>query len=139
MLTEPWSETTRGFRAPSGSPSIATAFVMTATTWNCVISGNSPQETIFREYHSMITSRYQKGVKEGSVLTAHITIRGGGGKPVKCGWVVDRFGVRWQITPADFDKWNTTPNKAKKEAVMAEPWKMKKLDIKRLKAAFDSA
>ena len=118
------------------------------------------------------------GVKEGSVLTAHITIFGqklmllngyadmpfnesisfvvpcktqqeidnywkkltaGGGKPVECGWLIDKFGVRWQIAPAHFDKWNTTKNKAKKEAMMVELWKMKKLDIKKLKAAFDNA
>ncbi|MES3037159.1 MAG: VOC family protein [Bdellovibrionota bacterium] len=118
------------------------------------------------------------GVKEGSVLTAHITILGqklmllngftnmrfndsfsfvvpcktqreidyywkklvaGGGKHVQCGWLIDRFGVRWQICPAQFDAWNTTKNEAKKNAVMAEMWKMKKLDIKRLKAAFDNA
>ena len=118
------------------------------------------------------------GVKEGSVLTAHITILGqklmllngyvdmpfnesisfvvpcktqreidnywkkltaGGGKPVECGWLIDKFGVRWQIAPADFDKWNTTKNKAKKEAMMVEMWKMKKLDIKKLKSAFDNA
>jgi hypothetical protein len=40
---------------------------------------------------------------------------------------------------ADFDKWNTTKNKAKKEAMTYEMWKMKKLDIKKLKAAFDNA
>ncbi len=118
------------------------------------------------------------GVKEGSVLTAHITVLGqklmllngftempfnesvsfvvpcktqaqidyywkkltsGGGQPVECGWVIDKFGVRWQICPADFDKWNTTKNKAKKEAVMTEMWKMKKLDLKTLKAAFENA
>jgi predicted 3-demethylubiquinone-9 3-methyltransferase (glyoxalase superfamily) len=118
------------------------------------------------------------GVKEGSVLTVHITILGqklmllngyadmpfnesisfvvpcktqreidnywkkltaGGGKPMECGWLIDKFGVRWQIAPADFDKWNTTKNKAKKEAMMVEMWKMKKLDIKKLKAAFDNA
>src|SRR6185369_7288954 len=110
------------------------------------------------------------GVKEGSILTAHLTVLGqklmpfnesisfvvpcktqreidtywkkltsGGGKPVECGWVIDKFGVRWQIAPADFDKWNSTKNKAKKEAMMAEMWTMKKLDIKKLKAAFDNA
>jgi two-component system sensor histidine kinase QseC len=118
------------------------------------------------------------GVKEGSVLTAHITILGQkimllngftempfnesfsmmipcktqkeidyywkkltaqGGRPVQCGWLVDKFGVRWQIAPAGFDQWNTTKNKAKKEAMTNEMWKMKKLDIKKLKAAFDNA
>ena len=63
----------------------------------------------------------------------------GGGKPVQCGWLIDKFGVRWQIAPAAFDKWNTTKNKAKKEAMMVQMWKMKKLDIKKLKAAFDNA
>jgi predicted 3-demethylubiquinone-9 3-methyltransferase (glyoxalase superfamily) len=62
-----------------------------------------------------------------------------GGKPLQCGWVVDKFGVRWQIVPAAFDTWNTTKNKAKKEAMTNEMWKMTKLDIKKLKAAFDKA
>ena len=118
------------------------------------------------------------GVKDGSVLTAHITLLGqklmllngymempfnesisfvvpcktqreidtywkkltaDGGKPVQCGWLIDKFGVRWQIVPVNFDKWNTTKNKAKKEAMMVEMWKMKKLDIKKLKTAFDNA
>ncbi len=118
------------------------------------------------------------GVKEGSVLTAHLTILGqklmlldgqmkmpfnesisfvlpcktqkeidyywkkltsGGGKAVECGWAIDKFGVRWQVTPWQFDKWNTTKNKKKKEAMMREMWTMKKLDLKRLQAAFDNA
>lgn len=63
----------------------------------------------------------------------------GGGKGLECGWVVDKFGVRWQICPSDFDKWNTSKNKNKKEALMKTMWTMKKLDIKKLKAAFDNA
>lgn len=118
------------------------------------------------------------GVKEGSMLTMHITLLGqkimllngympmsfnesisfvvpcktqreidtywkklisGGGKPVQCGWLVDKYGVRWQIAPADFDKWNTSKNKKKKEAVMHAMWSMVKLDIKALKTAFERA
>ena len=63
----------------------------------------------------------------------------GGGKELECGWVVDKFGVRWQICPSDFDKWNTSKNKNKKEALMKTMGTMKKLDIKKLKAAFDNA
>ena len=108
------------------------------------------------------------GVKEGSVLTAHLTILGqklmllngyievpfnnsisfvvpcktqaeidsywkkltaGGGQAVQCGWLIDKYGLRWQIVPAQFNQWNTTKNKAKKEAMMFQMWKMKKLKI----------
>lgn len=117
-------------------------------------------------------------VKEGSVLTMHLTILGqkimllngfmeqpfnesismvvpcknqreidyywkkltsGGGKPVQCGWCIDKFGVRWQIAPAEFDKWNTSKNKKKKEAVMLAMWQMVKMDYKKLKDAFEKA
>lgn len=60
-----------------------------------------------------------------------------GGKQVECGWLIDQFGVRWQIVPANFDRWNTSKNSAKKEAMMQAMWKMKKLDIKKLQSAFD--
>lgn len=118
------------------------------------------------------------GVKEGSILTMHITLLGqkimllngyakmsfnesisfivpfktqrqiynywkkllrGCGKPLECGWLADKYGVRWQITPAEFDKWNTSKNKNKREAVAHAMWKMKKLDIKKLKQVYNQA
>lgn len=63
----------------------------------------------------------------------------GGGKPVQCGWLIDRFGVRWQIFPAEISKWNTSKNKKKKQAMNEAMWQMVKLDAKKLKAAFDRA
>ena len=63
----------------------------------------------------------------------------GGGKPVACGWLIDKFGIRWQIVPMQFDKWNTSKNSKKKEAMMVEMWKMQKLDIRKLQKAFEQA
>lgn len=63
----------------------------------------------------------------------------GGGKPVQCGWLIDRFGVRWQIFPAEIEKWQASKNRKKAQAMNEAMWKMVKLDAKKLKAAFDRA
>lgn len=52
-----------------------------------------------------------------------------GGKPQACGWLIDRYGLRWQIVPAGLDAWmlDTDPTRSKRvsDALM----KMVKLDI----------
>ena len=63
----------------------------------------------------------------------------GGGKPVQCGWLIDQFGVRWQVYPAEIEKWQASKNKKKKQAMNEAMWTMVKLDIKKLKEAFDRA
>lgn len=60
----------------------------------------------------------------------------GGGKAQACGWLIDRFGLRWQIVPASLDEMmrDTDPGRSKKvsDAVM----KMVKLDIAALEKAW---
>lgn len=63
----------------------------------------------------------------------------GGGKAVQCGWAIDKYGVHWQIAPAAFDKWNTSKNTKKRDAVMRAMWQMTKLDLKTLQEAYDRA
>lgn len=158
-----------------------------AKIYTCIWSNDKASEmakfykSVFKNTKVGKTSywgRNPMGIKEGSVLTIHITLLGqkimllngfsemdfnnsisfvvpcktqreidfywkkltsGGGKAVQCGWVIDKYGVRWQVTPADFDKWNTSKNKKKREAVAHTMWKMVKLDLKKLKDAFDQA
>ena len=53
-----------------------------------------------------------------------------GGKESRCGWLVDKFGVSWQIVPAIIASLMTDPEKVPR--VMQAVMKMKKLDIETL-------
>ncbi len=49
-----------------------------------------------------------------------------GGAPGQCGWLKDKYGISWQVTPA---------GPAKSQRAMAELMKMAKIDIARLRQA----
>lgn len=59
----------------------------------------------------------------------------GGGKPVQCGWLKDRYGVSWQVVPADMDRFFAIKDKAKAQRAMQAMLKMVKLDLRELEAA----
>ena len=61
-----------------------------------------------------------------------------GGKEQACGWITDKFGVSWQVTPAMLPKLLKDPDKAKANRVMAAMMKMIKLDIAALQQAADA-
>ena len=55
-----------------------------------------------------------------------------GGKEIQCGWLVDKFGLSWQIVPSVLPE---LMSGAKAKRVAEAMFKMKKLDIAKLKAA----
>jgi predicted 3-demethylubiquinone-9 3-methyltransferase (glyoxalase superfamily) len=57
----------------------------------------------------------------------------------QCGWLKDRFGLSWQIIPSILGKLLGDKNPAKSSAVMQAMLKMKKIDIGRLKQAYEGA
>lgn len=61
------------------------------------------------------------------------TFTADGGQESMCGWLKDKFGVSWQITPAILGKLMNDPAKANK--VMQAFMKMKKFNITELEAA----
>jgi len=60
----------------------------------------------------------------------------GGGKPQACGWLTDRYGVRWQIVPAVMDEMMADPDPARSKRATDAMMKMVKLDIATLEKAY---
>lgn len=59
-----------------------------------------------------------------------------GGKPQACGWIIDKYGLRWQIVPTALGEMITDPDTAKARRVAEEMLKQVKFDIAKLEAAF---
>ncbi len=60
----------------------------------------------------------------------------GGGKEQACGWLIDRFGLRWQIVPAILDEMMRDPDPARSKRVTDVLLKMVKIDISALQRAY---
>jgi predicted 3-demethylubiquinone-9 3-methyltransferase (glyoxalase superfamily) len=60
-----------------------------------------------------------------------------GGKAQQCGWLKDKFGLSWQITPALIGEFMQDKDPRKSNAVMKAVLGMVKLDIQRLKEAYE--
>ena len=60
-----------------------------------------------------------------------------GGKPVQCGWLVDKFGMSWQIVPKQLGSMLSDKDGAKSGRAMRAMMGMQKLDLGKLQAAFD--
>jgi predicted 3-demethylubiquinone-9 3-methyltransferase (glyoxalase superfamily) len=58
-----------------------------------------------------------------------------GGREVACGWLNDKFGLRWQIVPANMSELLQGKDAAGAKNAMQAMLKMKKLDIAELKRA----
>ena len=59
-----------------------------------------------------------------------------GGEEVQCGWLADKYGLSWQVTPEKFfSEWDKDP--AGLQRVMHEVMQMVKLDLARMQKAFD--
>jgi predicted 3-demethylubiquinone-9 3-methyltransferase (glyoxalase superfamily) len=57
----------------------------------------------------------------------------------QCGWLKDKYGLSWQITPAIMNEMMEGNNEKKKAAVTQAFLKMKKFDIAALKQAYENA
>jgi predicted 3-demethylubiquinone-9 3-methyltransferase (glyoxalase superfamily) len=59
-----------------------------------------------------------------------------GGQPQACGWLIDRFGLRWQIVPAGLVKMMADPDPVRSKRVSDAMLQMIKLDLAELEKAY---
>ena len=60
-----------------------------------------------------------------------------GGQESACGWLKDKFGLSWQVVPTVLIEMLHDKNSEKSERVMQEMLQMTKIDIDKLKAAYE--
>jgi predicted 3-demethylubiquinone-9 3-methyltransferase (glyoxalase superfamily) len=61
----------------------------------------------------------------------------GGGKEQQCGWLQDKYGLCWQIVPPILSELLQDKDKEKANRVMQAMMKMVKIDIQKLKDAYN--
>jgi len=60
-----------------------------------------------------------------------------GGKPGRCGWLEDRFGVSWQVVPRALRELLQSSDAKKAKRVMEAMLQMDKLEIQKLQDAYE--
>ena len=61
-----------------------------------------------------------------------------GGQPGQCGWLKDKFGLSWQIVPSALVEMLQDPDAEKSNRVMQAMMQMRKIDIARLRRAYEN-
>jgi predicted 3-demethylubiquinone-9 3-methyltransferase (glyoxalase superfamily) len=60
-----------------------------------------------------------------------------GGEPGPCGWLKDKFGLSWQVTPRKLLEMVTSNEKTKAGRAMGAMMQMKKIDIAKIESAYE--
>jgi predicted 3-demethylubiquinone-9 3-methyltransferase (glyoxalase superfamily) len=95
-----------------------------------VALNGGPQYTFSPAVSFVVNCETQKEVDEfWNKLSA-------GGKPGRCGWLNDKYGLSWQIVPTVLPKLLGDKDAAKSRRVMQAMLQMDKIDIERLEKAY---
>ena len=61
-----------------------------------------------------------------------------GGEESQCGWLKDRFGLSWQVVPANWTDLMNDPDEARAQRRMQAVLSMQKIDLAAIEAAADA-
>jgi predicted 3-demethylubiquinone-9 3-methyltransferase (glyoxalase superfamily) len=56
-----------------------------------------------------------------------------------CGWITDKFGITWQVTPAKMQHWMTSGTKEQASAAMGALMQQEKVNLAEIEAAWHAA
>ena len=60
-----------------------------------------------------------------------------GGEEGPCGWLKDRYGLSWQVTPTGMDELFSDPDQSRADRAMKAMLQMRKIDVAALREAAD--
>lgn len=61
----------------------------------------------------------------------------GGGEHSVCGWLKDRYGLSWQVTPRQLNEYIEGPDRAGAKRAMEAMLAMTKIDVEKLREAYE--
>lgn len=61
----------------------------------------------------------------------------GGGQESQCGWLKDKYGLSWQITPKKMMELNASSDKVKAARAVQAMMTMRKIDLKKIEDAYN--
>jgi predicted 3-demethylubiquinone-9 3-methyltransferase (glyoxalase superfamily) len=121
-------------RWPKGQPQEGQVLVMQFTLFGQqFVALNGGPQFKFTEAISLMVHCDTQAEVDGywSKLTAN------GGEESMCGWLKDRFGLSWQITPKQLLQAINDKDRVKAGRAMQAMMSMRKIDIKKIQDAFE--
>jgi predicted 3-demethylubiquinone-9 3-methyltransferase (glyoxalase superfamily) len=116
-------------RMPDGKLFIATIRLQGQTL---VLMNGGPDHKLTEAFSLSVGVETQEEVD--SISDALIA---GGGEQGPCGWLVDAFGLSWQVVPSLLGQLMSDPDPEKAGRVQAAMMQMKRLDLQGLQDAYD--
>ncbi len=116
------------FPAPDGKAAGGT-FELDGQRFHCYNAGPHPNFVFSQGISLMITAETQDEIDHFYDKLSE------GGEQQPCGWLTDKFGVSWQVTPTMLMKNLTDSDREKSERVTQAMFKMTKIIIADLEAA----
>jgi predicted 3-demethylubiquinone-9 3-methyltransferase (glyoxalase superfamily) len=118
-----------GGHGPEGGPPLVIEFTLAGAPMMILNAPGAPAPSHAASF-SVLTEDQAETDRLWAALLAD------GGAEVQCGWLIDRWGVSWQIVPRRLPEMLASLDRAARDRAFAAMIAMKKLDIAALQAAF---